>query len=581
MSRRALRAGLCALAAVAFLLAAFLPWFESRRGGGDDDPESPRASYQLQGGEACARGRCRDVGYTGAPGTRDDVVAGLGWTTLADALTAVTLLLAVAAARRRHRPLRAWAATSAASAAGLGALFVACETISRRDDIERGWGLAAITVGAVIAGVALALPAAEGPPDRRAWRRYGPALAIAGGAMLAWLTLTDHGWWRGVGAFRAIAASPLGREVCDGNDCQSDALALGGSGFLLLARLTAALIAALLVPALGAAARAAAARAPGAWGVAAMVLALAALATGTGAAVLHPSGGPDGVAWGLPACGAALAAVTLGALVARRWVTSVEDVAVVAAPPRPSTPLSRALGPRPAPGAAGAPALAPRPPGAPRPVLPALGAAAAAAPASAGPPSPAGPVPTSSLAATNPWLGALPVGGAAPAPTGPIDPMAGPGRSPFAPPVAAAVAPRSPYAPPVATDGPAGAMAVAPRSPYAPPASPYAPPVAPSAPASPYAPPASPSAPASPYARPGFNPAGATSPYAPPAAIAAPRDAFVPPRPGAAAPPVRGQVVAPAPMARRASPSCPQCRQATLWHGKRGAWWCSACKRTL
>ena len=34
-------------------------------------------------------------------------------------------------------------------------------------------------------------------------------------------------------------------------------------------------------------------------------------------------------------------------------------------------------------------------------------------------------------------------------------------------------------------------------------------------------------------------------------------------------------------MAPRPSPYCPTCRQPTLWHSKRNAWYCSACKRTV
>ena len=33
--------------------------------------------------------------------------------------------------------------------------------------------------------------------------------------------------------------------------------------------------------------------------------------------------------------------------------------------------------------------------------------------------------------------------------------------------------------------------------------------------------------------------------------------------------------------APRPSPTCPNCRIPTLWHGKRGAWWCSTCKHTF
>ena len=49
----------------------------------------------------------------------------------------------------------------------------------------------------------------------------------------------------------------------------------------------------------------------------------------------------------------------------------------------------------------------------------------------------------------------------------------------------------------------------------------------------------------------------------------------------ALSPPPPRPAPAPAPMAARPSPYCPTCRVATLWHAKRGAWWCSTCKRTL
>lgn len=49
----------------------------------------------------------------------------------------------------------------------------------------------------------------------------------------------------------------------------------------------------------------------------------------------------------------------------------------------------------------------------------------------------------------------------------------------------------------------------------------------------------------------------------------------------ALSPPPSRPAPAPAPMAARPSPYCPTCRVATLWHAKRGAWWCSTCKRTL
>ena len=607
MSRRAFRAGLCALAAALFLLAAFLPWFESRRPAAPDDEDAARASYQLQGGERCERGRCKPVAYTGARGTRDDLFALLGWATLAGALGTVALTLATAGARRRHRPLRAWAATSAAISAGLGATFVASEIISRHDDVSRSWGLVVIVAGAIIAGVGLALPEAAGAPDRRPERRWGPAVALAAGSVIAWISLADHGWWQGVGAFRTIAASPLGREVCDGDDCQSGALSGGGDGFALLARLSVALIAALLVPAMGAAARAAQARAPGAWGVSAVALALAALVAGAGAALLAPAGAASSVDWGVPGAAVALLAVTAGALLARRWVTSVErDDADLPAPvsARAAVALrgglpSAAQGGLPPSGSragvpevahGGQPSAASRgglpsanpggrlagvdvAPGA-RPVLPSL----SPPPPSATPASPAPPDTTYAAYARY-----LPPQPAAPEPAPaaidtPYDdyvtfmpptlqtPPASPPPAPLGPPAYASFRP-----PP--TSGPTYGTMVPLAAPAA--VSPFAPTMPPAA--------------APPGGTPWPSPAVARWPSAPPAPAhgaappwaGAPRDQFAPPRPGASGPPGRGQVAAAPPLARRASPLCPGCKQSTLWHSKRSAWWCSACKRVL
>lgn len=496
MSRRALRAGLCALAALAFLLAAFVPWFESQRGtGGDDD--GPRASYQLQGGERCDHGRCHDVGYTGARGLGDDGFAALGWATLAGALGTVALTLAVAGVRRRHRPLRAWAATSAALTAGLGAMFVASETLSRSDDVARGWGLAALVIGAMVAGLGLAAPSSEPLVEHRPERRWALVVALAGGAGVAWLSLANHGWWHGVGAFRAIAASPLGREVCDGDDCQSGALGGGDDGFRLCARLTVGLIAALLVPATGAAARTAWGYAAGAWGVATVILALLGLAVGVGAAALHPSGVADSLAWGLPTFAAALVATTAAALLARRRMTATE-----LDEPEASAPVRTGLQPR----AATAVRL----------VLPSLGAAPAPTTATA----PAATTSAAAVAVTS------------------ISPGIGVWTRPLAP------APEDAHAGPRVLGGPslapAPAAVVGAHEPGVPP-----------------------------------NPATASPPWA-----LATREAFEPPPPPRATATPSPVVTAPV-LARRVSPTCPGCRQATLWHGKRGAWWCSTCKRVL
>ena len=76
-----------------------------------------------------------------------------------------------------------------------------------------------------------------------------------------------------------------------------------------------------------------------------------------------------------------------------------------------------------------------------------------------------------------------------------------------------------------------------------------------------------------------------TSPYAPPFAAPAPPaiPAYAPALSPAPPRPVLQPLRPPtAPMmAPRPSPYCPTCRQPTLWHSKRGAWYCSACKRTV
>ncbi len=76
-------------------------------------------------------------------------------------------------------------------------------------------------------------------------------------------------------------------------------------------------------------------------------------------------------------------------------------------------------------------------------------------------------------------------------------------------------------------------------------------------------------------AAPNANTPIARSPFAPPAPPAIAPSPYAPP---AIAP--RAPVVA-APIPRRVAPLCPSCRGATLWHGKRAAWWCTACKQTL
>jgi hypothetical protein len=521
MSRRALRAGLCAAAAIAFLLAAFLPWFERWRAG-DDGDDGPRATYQLQGGERCERGRCKNVGYTGAPGMRDELFAVSGWATLAGALGTVALTLAVAAARGRQRPLRGWAGASAATTAGLGALFVAGETISRHEELIRGWGLASTSLGALLAGVAIALPTEAAPPDRRPERRWLPTTLLAGGALIAWIALADHGWWRTAGAFRALAASPLGQQVCDGDECTTAALAGGGGAFAALARLTVMFAAALLVPAAGAAARVAQGRAAGAWGIAALTLAALALGCGGAAAALHAARAHDTIGWGLPAFAVGTAAVPVAALLARRWITALDVEDVVLAP----TPRTGAIAARIAGATEGTPlgpiAIATRVPGGmppptsgAKPVLPSLGA----------PPSPS----------PSPSPGANAIASAGPGPSPSPFPVASPGANP------------SPF--PVASPG---ANALPPPSP-----------------------PAAPSARPAPSLAPGHLP-----PAPKPAWAALPRADFVP-RPGEPGPSARVVVAAPPSLARRVAPRCPTCKQSTLWHAKRGGWWCTACKKVL
>lgn len=75
---------------------------------------------------------------------------------------------------------------------------------------------------------------------------------------------------------------------------------------------------------------------------------------------------------------------------------------------------------------------------------------------------------------------------------------------------------------------------------------------------------------------------GDALPAPPPPAPAPPAPPIIPAYAPALAPAPSPPRPAPAPaLAPRPSPLCPQCRGATLWHGKRAVWWCSACKRAL
>ncbi len=452
MSRRGIRAGLCALAAVAFFVAAFLPWFESARGAPRDtwSESSARAVYQLHGGERCERGRCRDVAYSGRPGVADDLFAALGWTTLAGCLATASLALVTAGSRRSRRRHGGWAATAAAITVAAAAMFIASQTLSEGANLVRAWGLTFTVIGAITLGIGVGLPDTGGVPMAPA-RAWGAALALAAGALVAWASLVDHGWWRATATFDQVTGSPLGLEVCDGPACRIANRPQDGAGYRLLAWLTVGAAAATLVPATIAAVRTAMARAAGTAGLAAALVATGAAVVGAGCALGYPGQRLVSVDWGVPGFALGMAAVIVGALASRRWCT-VTDVDATPAP-APSIAPTRP--------AAVAPA---RPPLAPTGVSPLPGARPPLAPRWASPP---------------------------------------PGPRPPLPPLATSA--------PLATTAPAG-----PRRPTM------------------------------------------TATTTAPAAAGPGRD-----------------------LGRRAPPRCPGCGQSTLWHGKRTAWWCSACKRVL
>jgi len=393
MTPRAASAGLCALAAIALLIGAFVPWLavepRTARDGDDsflgmfDDggprrsydygarsvdfaaPEGLRANYGLTGGEVCERVRCQPRSYTGRPGLADDLFAWLGRVTMGFTLGGVALLVVLAFARGRRRPiLRAWVATAAAFAAASGGAFVASENLSRRvPDLQMANGLLAVVVGAVLAGLGAAWPTGGARPAVSPARRYGLAAAVAVLAMLAWVTVARRVWWAGSESFDVLRASPLGLEVCDDGRCHVAAIGGGRVGLTILARLTVALTAAALVPALGTAARALRGVAPGAWAWTTVAVAGLALATGTGAVVSYAGNEVMGPSWGVPVFGVALAGVIAAAVMAALGLRATDDDAGELAPARVVDPAG-VFGPRVIPG---------RPPV--KPHLPALGAA--------------------------------------------------------------------------------------------------------------------------------------------------------------------------------------------------------------
>jgi hypothetical protein len=71
------------------------------------------------------------------------------------------------------------------------------------------------------------------------------------------------------------------------------------------------------------------------------------------------------------------------------------------------------------------------------------------------------------------------------------------------------------------------------------------------------------------------------APSGPKPVLAALGAATVTAPPANAPTPIAPPAPAASPIARRPAPLCPTCRSATLWHGKRAAWWCTTCKHAL
>ncbi len=518
MTRRAASAGLCALAAIALLIAGFVPWFEIKPGTGEDrdafrgmyDPARPgawaegdeapdrelRANYGLVGGEVCERLRCQPHGYAGARGLSDDLFAWLGRLAMGATMSAVALLVVLAFARGQRRPiLRGWAATVVATAAGLGAAFVASEVLSRRAiDLQAANGLVAMIVGAALAGLGIGWPTGEVASSASPARRWGLTAALALLVLIAWIAVGRRAWWSGAQSFGGLHASPLGLEACADGRCHVASIGAGRAGLTLLARLTVALAAAAIVPALGAAARAGRGVTPGAWAWSAAVLAGLALTTGIATAVSYAGNDVMTIGWGLPVFVVAMSGVVAAALVAAATLRTA-DVELEGDATR--GPQLRAAPPR-GPGAPGDARAGLRP------VLPALAAA---------------PGPSGTAAAPGPG--------------------ASNGHARYAP------------RPPVVTTGAVASGAAAASA---------------AAVASIIAP-----DPAWVAAGPGAMTLTAPAPDAlgPGIGQAATAGRALAPRGGSG------------PATHRTAPTCPTCRVSTLWHGKRQAWWCSTCKQTL
>lgn len=388
---RNLGALFCGMAAVALLVAGFMPWFATQhddddsRGNdrsfeayleakqlADDDSDGPtwagevRGNFGLVSGETCVRLTCTAARYTGARGLADDAFAWLGRATLGAALAGVALLITTAlAARSQRRPiLRGWAVTVVATAAGLGAAFAAAQTLDEIPGyLQRGMGLGAVITGAALAGLGAAWP--WGPRgDGSGVKRVGLALAVAVLALLAWFTLAQHAWWRSGRTLDILRVSPLGVEVCDGGDCRLSTALGARSALRVLAAATSLCVAAMIAPAFGAASRIARGIAPGPWAWATAVLAGLGLAAGLATWASYPSNDVMAVSWGLPVFALAMAGSGAAAVAAAIFVRS-RDLEGSRVHDRVATDGAVA-------------------PGA-RPVLAALGAAGSAAPAAAEP----------------------------------------------------------------------------------------------------------------------------------------------------------------------------------------------------
>ncbi|MEZ4401994.1 MAG: hypothetical protein R3B06_18330 [Kofleriaceae bacterium] len=379
MSRRAVRAVLCAAAAIALILAAVTPWWRSA----DPDDDVGRANVTLIGGEACTgapRVTCQALSLAGRPGLRDDAFAWSSRVTFGGALVVGALALALAFAGGRPRPLLGPAAAAGAAAvAASGATTVAIASLPRLPGIPTtGAGLELTLVGAGLLVAAAAWPREAGGAGRRA-RRWAWAGAVVGAAMVHWITLASRSWWHAATEFGTRTRSPLGIEVCDLGRCGQSGNGAAPLGQWALLALAAAAGAAALIAALGLATRLALGAPARRWAWAAAIAAGGALAT-AGAALAVPVAGAH-VAAGAWIELAALAASIALAVIAARTATDAAATATGASIPRGPRPVLAPLGA----GAAGAPTPAPpRAPTAP-PAIAAYAPALSPAPRVPGP----------------------------------------------------------------------------------------------------------------------------------------------------------------------------------------------------